>query len=125
MARLQHAEQMMAKNSNTTELAAIPEEADRKVAREPKRSAAPASGAKKRAAAAARNEGEGSSSVSKIDQLIAMLRRQKGVTVMQLAETVGWQKHSVRGAMSGVLKKRGLAVKSEKVKGQRLYRLAG
>lgn len=125
MARLQHTEQMMAKKSNTAGVAAIPEGADRKVAREPKWSAAPASGAKKRADSAARSEAEGSSSTSKIDQLIAMLRRQKGVTVMQLAETIGWQQHSVRGAMSGVLKKRGLAVKSEKVKGQRLYRLAG
>lgn len=62
---------------------------------------------------------------SKVDQLISLLRGPKGVTVNQLAETLGWQKHSVRGAMSGALKKRGLAVASDKTKGQRLYRLAG
>lgn len=115
----------MAKKANHAELAARPEEAAHKVAKEPKQAAALASGAKKRVVTAARSEPVDPSAKSKIDQLIAMLRRQKGVTVMQMAETIGWQQHSVRGAMSGALKKRGLEVKSEKVKGQRLYRLAG
>jgi hypothetical protein len=34
----------------------------------------------------------------------------------------GWQQHSVRGAMAGALKKRGLSINSEKTDGVRRYR---
>ena len=38
----------------------------------------------------------------------------------------GWQAHSVRGAISGAIKKRlGLKVTSEKSDGVRTYRIAG
>jgi Protein of unknown function (DUF3489) len=33
--------------------------------------------------------------------LIAMLRRPEGATIAQVVETIGWQKHTVRGAISG------------------------
>lgn len=47
---------------------------------------------------------------SKIGQLEAMLRRSKGATLPQLVKVLDWQAHSVRGAMSGYLKKKqGLA----------------
>jgi len=61
---------------------------------------------------------------SKLSRLEALLRRPKGATVAQLGEALGWQKHSVRGAMSGTLKKRGFAIVSEKTKGERYYRIA-
>jgi len=45
--------------------------------------------------------------------LIAMLRRPEGATIAQVIETAGWQPHTVRGAISGALrKKRGLEVTS-------------
>ena len=48
-------------------------------------------------------------------QLIAMLRRPEGATIAQVIETMGWQAHTVRGAISGALKKkRGLEVTSQK-----------
>ena len=61
---------------------------------------------------------------TKLDQLVGLLRRPEGATVAQLSEITGWQCHSVRGAMAGALKKRGLTVASEKIDGVRVYRLA-
>jgi Protein of unknown function (DUF3489) len=63
---------------------------------------------------------------SKLAQLEAMLRRPDGATVDQIGKALHWQKHSVRGAMSGALKKkRGLTIASEKTQdGRRIYRIA-
>ena len=47
----------------------------------------------------------------KLDQIIRLLQRAKGATIDDLTEATGWQAHSVRGAISGQLRKRhGLAV---------------
>ncbi len=63
---------------------------------------------------------------TKQDQLLALLRRAEGVTIEQAAKALGWQPHSVRGVISGVLKKRlGLTITSEKDDGGRTYRVAG
>jgi len=62
---------------------------------------------------------------TKQDQLLALLRRPQGVTIEQAAKALTWQPHSVRGVLSGVLKKRlGLAVTSTKSDGGRVYRVA-
>ena len=62
----------------------------------------------------------------KLGTLIALLQRPGGATIDQLSAATGWQVHSVRGAISGALKKqRGIAVTSEKVGGVRVYRAAG
>jgi hypothetical protein len=63
---------------------------------------------------------------SKLGRLEAMLRRPDGATIEQLSKALDWQAHSVRGAMSGALKKRqGLSVASEKREdGTRVYRIA-
>ncbi len=59
--------------------------------------------------------------------LIDLLKRKKGATIEEIVEAIGWQAHSVRGAISGALKKKlGLAVTSEKVQARgRVYRIAG
>ncbi len=59
--------------------------------------------------------------------LIEMLRRPNGATIQQMSAKTGWQAHSVRGAISGALKKKlGLAVTSERVGDRgRVYRIAG
>ena len=55
-----------------------------------------------------------------------MLTRSEGATIAQIVQATGWQPHTVRGAFAGALKKRlGLTVTSEKVKGMRVYRIAG
>ena len=38
--------------------------------------------------------------------LIEMLRSPKGATIAQMTAKTGWQAHSVRGAISGTLKKK-------------------
>lgn len=62
---------------------------------------------------------------SKQGRMIAMLRRREGATIAEMVEALGWQPHTVRGAMSGALKKRlGLDVTSAKVEGRgRVYRI--
>ncbi len=64
---------------------------------------------------------------SKQARLIEMLRRPEGVTIDEIVKTLVWQAHTVRGAMSGALKKKlGLAIDSEKVDDRgRVYRIAG
>lgn len=58
--------------------------------------------------------------------LIAMLRAPDGATILEIMAATGWQSHTVRGAMSGALKKKlGLEVTSEKVEGRgRAYMIA-
>ena len=63
---------------------------------------------------------------SKLASVIAMLRRPKGASIQDLCKVTGWQTHSVRGAISGAIKKRlGLTVTSEKSDGVRIYRVIG
>ena len=59
--------------------------------------------------------------------LIEMLSQPKGATLADLVTATGWQKHSVRGAISGTLKKKlGLAVISAVVEARgRVYRISG
>lgn len=60
----------------------------------------------------------------KLGQLVALLAHPDGMTIAQAIEATGWQAHSVRGAMSGALKKnRGLTVSSEKTEAGRVYRI--
>lgn len=62
---------------------------------------------------------------SKLARLEAMLRQPAGATIEQLGRSLGWQHHSVRGAIAGSLKKKGIAVTSEKPEsGDRIYRIA-
>ena len=59
----------------------------------------------------------------KIATIIALLRRPKGANLDELTKATGWQPHSVRGAISGSIKKKlGLKVSSEKVGAIRSYR---
>lgn len=49
-------------------------------------------------------------------QIIAMLQRAEGATVAEMVEATGWLAHTVRGCISGALKKKlGLPIKAEKV----------
>ena len=52
-------------------------------------------------------------------KLIEMLRAEGGATIDEIVAETGWQAHTVRGAMSGALKKKlGLTITSEKVDGR-------
>ena len=61
--------------------------------------------------------------------VIAMLQRPEGATVADIAAATGWQAHTVRGVISGALKRKlGLNVVSEKIDSdtgnRRVYRIA-
>lgn len=63
---------------------------------------------------------------TKLAVLVDLLTRNEGATIEEATKATGWQKHSVRGAISGALKKRcGMAVTSNAVDGRgRVYRIA-
>jgi hypothetical protein len=61
---------------------------------------------------------------SKLDIIVAMMRSKGGATMDQLVKATGWQKHSLRGAISGNVKKRlRLKVSSERAERGRVYRI--
>lgn len=60
----------------------------------------------------------------KLGVLVDLLGRPEGATMEAMAQATGWQKHSVRGALSGGLKKRlGLKISSDKTEAGRIYRI--
>lgn len=63
---------------------------------------------------------------TKLARVIAMLQQPGGATIEAIAESTGWQAHSVRGILSGTIKKKlGMVVKSEKRgDGERIYSIA-
>jgi len=70
--------------------------------------------------------GAGGKPSTKSAAILAMLASRNGVTVTELAASTGWQKHSVRGFLSGTVKKKlGREIASEVVDGERRYRIAG
>ena len=57
--------------------------------------------------------------------MLGLLRRAEGATIADLQAATGWQPHSVRGALSGVVgKKLGHTVVSAKEERGRVYRIA-
>ena len=55
-----------------------------------------------------------------------MLQAPAGATIAGMMKATGWQKHSVRGFLAGVVRKRlKLKLTSEKVDGNRVYQIAG
>jgi hypothetical protein len=70
---------------------------------------------------------QGRSSGSKQHALLGLLQRPEGATIAEMQAATGWQPHSVRGALSGVLRnKLGHMVTSTK-EGERgrVYHIAG
>lgn len=60
----------------------------------------------------------------KIGVLVALLQRPEGVSLVDAQSATGWQAHSVRGAISGAIKKKlGLEVTSAKTEAGRIYRI--
>ena len=96
-------------------------------ARSAKGAAAGKTARRPRRSATSKNVNGGARPGTKQAILIEMLRRPKGATIQQMTAKTGWQPHSVRGAISGTLKKKlGLAVTSERVGDRgRVYRIAG
>lgn len=69
---------------------------------------------------------EKSTGDSKQSMVLALLRRPSGATIDEMAKATNWQRHSVQGMMSGVLKKKlGLTITSDKEERGRVYRITG
>ena len=87
--------------------------------------AAHAMAAKPAKTTAVENEGK-SSTPSKQAVVIEMLRAPTGTTIDAMMQSTGWQQHSVRGFLAGVVRKKlNLQLSSEKIDGSRIYRING
>ena len=61
---------------------------------------------------------------TRADQIVGLLGRTDGASIAEIMKATGWQAHSVRGFMSGPLKKQGRSVQStQDESGTRRYRL--
>ena len=70
-------------------------------------------------------KGADESRSNKKAEVIAMMKRAKGVTLAEIVEVTGWQKHTVRGFVSILGSKGGLTIESSKnAAGERSYRIA-
>jgi hypothetical protein len=64
-------------------------------------------------------------STSKQSRVIGMLQSAGGTTIAAMMKATGWQQHSVRGFLAGVVRKRlNLKLTSKKVDGERVYQIA-
>jgi len=70
--------------------------------------------------------GRRSKAGSKQAQVLAMLGAPEGVGIAAIMQATGWQQHSVRGFLAGVVRKKLQRVlTSAVVDGERIYRIAG
>jgi hypothetical protein len=69
----------------------------------------------------------GRQKTTKSDVVLKLLRTRRGATIAAMMEATGWQAHSLRGFLSGTVKKKlGFAIESETSNdGTRRYRIAG
>ena len=63
---------------------------------------------------------------SKLAALVALLNRAEGASIEDMVIATGWQKHTIRAALSHALgKKRGYVITSEKIDDMRRYKITG
>lgn len=88
------------------------------------KTATPAKNAPKGKKAAKARESAAPREGTKTAQVVAMLQRKNGATLVEIMEKMAWQRHTVRGFMAGAMKKAGYTVESFKPEGgERTYRI--
>jgi hypothetical protein len=97
--------------------------AKKKGAPKAKKSAKPAKAAK--APRVGAKKGATDARSNKKAEVISLMKRAKGVTLAEIVEATGWQKHTVRGFVSILGSKGGEKIESSKnAAGERSYRIA-
>jgi Protein of unknown function (DUF3489) len=121
IARVWSAVQSLAGNAQPSETAAEKLEPARKAGK-PAKKGKTAKPAKKVSRKAAGDKASDRS--NKKAQVIAMMMRAKGVTLAEIMEATGWQKHTVRGFVSILGTKGGHSIESSKnAAGERTYKI--
>jgi len=115
----------VAPETATSKKGASKKEGAPKAKKSAKGAKAKASAPKKQAKAGRARKDATEARSNKKAEVIAMMKRAKGATLVEIMETTGWQPHTVRGFVSLLGSKGGEKIESSKnAAGERSYRIA-
>ena len=93
-----------------------------KTARRQAKPGARSSRVKRAATKAVPSNSQAPTKVTKLDLLFNLLNQPDGASIKEMCKATGWQSHSIRSALAGALKRKGLTISSDLSEGVRRYR---